>query len=298
MSPKHYLLKAHAASDIGGRKNNEDAYLINEDMGLFIVADGMGGHDKGEVASWFTSQNLEGIVDVLKQGEMGETLDDITPHLKFVDDDDLLVYAIMRINRRLYEENQKEVEKTTAPAGSAEAEFAALTARKKRMGTTLVSLLIRGRRAWLAHVGDSRAYRISSDSIQRLTHDHTWIAERIRKGEITPDEAKMHEKRNIITRSVGFKKDVEADIDVITIYSPERFLLCSDGLSNVVREKEMFELGRSADIREACERMVDLAVDRGGSDNITAVIVDVSKSTETRDWDELSSEGPVEFTDL
>lgn len=280
-SSKRYFLKAHAVSDVGGRKNNEDAHLIDEGMGLFIVADGMGGHDKGEVASWFTSESLERIVTTLKQGQRDETLDEVTDHIKLAGDDDLLVYAVMRINRRLYVENEKELAKVSAPPGSAEAEFAALTAKRRRMGTTLISLLVRGGRAWLTHVGDSRAYRISNDSIQLLTYDHTRVAERIRSGEITSEQAKVREKRNIITRSVGFKRDVEADIDVLTIHPPERFLLCSDGLSNVVDEKNLLALARTPDISEACESMVELAKKLGGLDNITAMLVDISTRPES-----------------
>lgn len=287
-----FLFRAHAASHIGGRANNEDAYLINEELGLFIVADGMGGHEKGEVASWFTSTSLEAIIGALKHNRREDTLDETAPAIAAADNDDrLLEYAVMRINRRLHEQNEAAVTRFAGAADHADDGIGALLARRKRMGTTLVSLLIRGRYAWVTHIGDSRAYRIAADSIERLTRDHTWVEEKMRSGELTPEEARTHQKRNVIMRSVGFHEDVEADIERFTVHPPERFLLCTDGLSNIVPEKDLLELGRLPDVRSACDRMVALAVDRGGRDNVTAVLVEVSKGAKPE------SASSKEFTD-
>jgi serine/threonine protein phosphatase PrpC len=271
------VLRAWAASDIGKRKGNEDAFLIDENLGLFLVADGMGGHAKGEVASWFTAESLQNIVTSAKAPSGHMTLDPIGDETWT--DDSLLEYAVVTINKKLFDLNEKQRE---AKSGNS---FMPMM-RNRGMGTTLVSLLVRGNHVYVTNVGDSRAYRIAQGSIRQLTHDHSWVEEHVRSGEITPEEAKTHKKRNVITRSVGFKPEVEADIDVLTLYPPERFLLCSDGLSNVVNEKDLLELGQSDDLKKACEELVELAVASGGKDNVTAVLVDVRAATDKPDIDE------------
>lgn len=291
---RHFSIRALGATDVGQRKNNEDAFLINEDLGLFIVADGMGGHDKGEVASWFTSENLEKIIAAHSTSDGNATLDPLPASGEEMDFDDLLTYAVISINRRLFEQN--EAESTGLFASKKDDDgIGALLRKKSRMGTTLISLLIRENRVYITHVGDSRAYRICAGSIQRLTHDHSWVEEKIRSGEITPEEAKTHKKRNVITRSVGFKPEVEADIDVLTVYPPERYLLCSDGLSNVVSEDELLSLASIENMQEACGELIDLAKLNGGKDNITCVLIDFA-SPAIADSDGHSE--LKEFTDL
>jgi protein phosphatase len=191
-------------------------------------------------------------------------------------------YAVMAINKRLYEQNEEEAKKWETSKQSndpIERKIAERLKKKHRMGTTLVSFLIRDHRGYLAHVGDSRAYRIAENGITLLTHDHSWVDERLREGAISPEEAKGHKMRNVITRSVGFKEEVEADIDVITLYPPERFLLCSDGLSNMMKEEELLNFARIENLETACLEMVSAAKSAGGKDNITAVLVEISTST-------------------
>ncbi len=274
---KGYLVSAFGTTDVGQRKNNEDAFLINEALGLFIVADGMGGHDQGEVASWYTSEALERIISIAK-GDCGHsTLDDGTPvAAELLSDDELIQYAVMVINRRLFEKNEEICKLNPVSDGSAESIFTSLVSKKRRMGTTLVSLLVRGKRAYVAHVGDSRAYRIGGGKISLLTTDHSLVAEMVRSGALSPEEAVNHEKKNVITRSVGFKPDVKTDIDALTIYPPERFLLCSDGLSGVLTEEEIFSLSSRQGLREACLALIELAKKKGGRDNITCVLVEIS----------------------
>ncbi len=288
------VVRACGVSDIGRRSNNEDAFLIDEDSGLFIVADGMGGHDKGEVASWFTSEGLDAIVRNMSQPCGHGTLDhDLPIAAADVDVDSLIGYAVMKINKQLYDLNEQEAEKARTSAGdSIDARVEAERIALKHMGTTLVSLLVRGSKAYVAHIGDSRAYRLTGDTITQLTHDHSWVEEQVRAGALTPEEAKTHKKRNVITRSVGFRPEVEADIDVLSIEPPERFLLCSDGLSNVVGEKDLQWLGSKDDLDAACKELVATAVARGGRDNITAVLVDIrtvpmTPPEEVRDFTDL-----------
>lgn len=273
---KRLAVRACAVTDIGQRKNNEDAFLIDENAGVFIVADGMGGHDKGEIASWFTSNNLAKIVAAAIPAGADDTIYPITPEKEPPDSELAIEYAVRALNRRIFEFNEEDAKKELQSAPNAsEAEFLALKAAKRRMGTTLVALILRGGRAYVAHVGDSRLYRISAGVIQLLTHDHSWVEERVREGEISIEEAKTHKKRNIITRSIGFKDEVEPDVDSITLYPPERFLLCTDGLSNILKEEEILKFARIENLHTACSEMVALAKDRGGRDNITAILVDI-----------------------
>lgn len=281
---KKIIVRASAATDVGARRKNEDAYLINENLGLFIVADGMGGHEKGEVASWFTSESLEAIVKAVSSGDGHITLDHDTPtSVSDLGADGLMEYAVMAINKRLYDRNEEDVARAYPASGAVEREIASMLGRRLRMGTTLISFLVRGDEAFIAHVGDSRAYRISHDGIERLTHDHSWVDEQLRAGKISPEAAAVHAKRNVITRSVGFKPEVRADIDVLKLRPPERYLLCSDGLSNVVSDLQLLEFGRIASMENACRKMVEAAKIEGGQDNITAVLIDVAASDIMRD---------------
>lgn len=283
-------LRSVAMSDIGARKNNEDAYLTDNDLGLFIVADGMGGHEKGEVASWFTSEQLRKIMDSSDidccEGTLRDDLD-----IDSCKASNVIEYAVMTINKRLYDLNEKMAAKVAHPPGSYEAEMAALKAKKK-MGTTLVSLFVVGRNAYVVNIGDSRAYRIRNNKIERITQDHSWVEEQLRKGVLTPEEIERAGKKNVITRSVGFKNNVKADIAEVKLSSPERYLLCSDGLSNMVKEDELLEFGRDYEAREGCRRMIELAKDRGGRDNITAVLIEVSE----REMAEVEDLDPTDLT--
>lgn len=286
---------AAAYSDIGQRKNNEDAWLVDEKIGLFLVADGMGGHEKGEIASSFTVASLNKIISSLKKTKGHDTFDHDEPYLVRASRDDLIKYAVFITNKKIYDDNEMAI--ANATKGYEWSEIAVEIAKKKRMGTTLVSMLLHDKQAYITHIGDSRAYRIAQGSIERLTEDHSWVEEQVRLGKLTPEEASVHKKRNVITRSVGFKKDVDADIDVLQIKPPERFLLCSDGLSNIVDEGSLLRLGQMKDVRVACYEMVKLAKDRGGRDNITALMVDVL------DWED-SVDSPIkhqtlrEYTDI
>ncbi len=277
---KSLVFKAAAASDIGGRRNNEDAFIVNEDAGLFIVADGMGGHDKGEVASWFTSENLERIIkEATSSADNNLTLDPILPGgPRAPDYDQLMEYAVLVINQKLFNLNEKLLEKEFPVHNTEDAALIESMKKRRRMGTTLVSLLLRGGRAYITHVGDSRAYRIANNEILQLTHDHSWVEERVRDGTLTPEQAKTHEKRNVITRSVGFNPELKADIDALTLYPPERFLLCSDGLSGVVDEEDMLKIAQHKDLGATCNKLIEEAIDHGARDNVTAVLVDISTS--------------------
>ena len=146
------------------------------------------------------------------------------------------------------------------------------------MGTTLVSLLVREGRVWIAHVGDSRCYRLRAGALERMTQDHSLVDEQVRLGQMTPAEAEMSPLRNVITRAIGTRDAVAPDIEEVATEHGDLFLLCSDGLSKEVREARLAELlnGDTSDLQAACRRLIEDANASGGSDNITAILVKIS----------------------
>jgi protein phosphatase len=145
------------------------------------------------------------------------------------------------------------------------------------MGTTCLVLVIERNNAYLAHVGDSRAYIVRDGRIEQLTEDHSLVNERIRAGLLTPDQARNHKLKNVITRSLGYLEDVEVDIQVRAVRRGDKFLLCSDGLSNLVDPADIGECARAMSPQDACRHLVQLACERGGDDNITTVIARVDE---------------------
>jgi serine/threonine protein phosphatase PrpC len=236
-------------TDVGmKRTNNEDAYLINDELNLFVVCDGMGGHVGGELASSIAVNTVEEVLSNIEADPAADLPDDPIEATR-----EKIRYAVRLAGKRIYEK------------AVAEPEF-------KGMGTTVLVLLVEGGNAFVAHVGDSRAYVVRDDLIEQLTEDHSLVNEKIRAGVLTPEEAKTHKLRNIITRSLGYQEDVDVDIQVRAIRRNDTFLLCSDGLSNLVETGEIGEAVRSASPQGAARALIELACSRGGDDNITAVI--------------------------
>lgn len=241
-------------TDVGlKRGHNEDNYLINEELNLFVVADGMGGHAGGEYASAIAVNTVEEIVTSMEvHGAPAETDDpvEITRHK--------ITHAIRLAGRRIFEKAREQPE-------------------YHGMGTTAVVVLVDGGNAYVAHVGDSRVYLIREGQIEQVTEDHSLIAEKIRHGLITPEEAKNHRMRNVITRSLGYQEDVEVDLTIRGVRRGDLYLLCSDGLSGHVADEEMAELATRHSPQEAARRLIELACERGGEDNITTVIARVEE---------------------
>ena len=241
-------------TDVGvKRTNNEDAYLINDELNLFVVCDGMGGHVGGEMASSIAVNTVEEVLTSVEAGSSGPSLEDVTEATR-----EKLRYAIRLAGKRIYEK------------ASAEPEF-------KGMGTTVLVLLVEGGQAFVAHVGDSRAYLVRADTIEQLTEDHSLVNEKVRAGVLTPEEARHHKLRNIITRSLGYQEEVDVDIQVRAVRRDDLFLLCSDGLSNLVDPTEMGETLRTLPPQAAMRRLVDLACTRGGEDNITTLVTRIEE---------------------
>ncbi|MBN2798741.1 MAG: Stp1/IreP family PP2C-type Ser/Thr phosphatase [Deltaproteobacteria bacterium] len=242
-------------TDVGlKRGHNEDNFLINEELHLFVVADGMGGHVGGEYASAIAVNTVEEIVTSM---ELHEEL----PH---EEDDPVEVtreklrYAIRLAGRRIFEKAEEEPE-------------------FHGMGTTSVALLVDEGNAYIAHVGDSRLYMQRDGQIEQVTEDHSLVNEKVKAGLITKEEAKNHKMRNVITRSLGYQEDVEVDVEVRAVRRGDQFLICSDGLSGLVEDHEMGEHMTAHSPQEAARRLVELACERGGDDNITIIITRVDE---------------------
>jgi serine/threonine protein phosphatase PrpC len=244
----------HALTDLGRkRKSNEDAFFVDDALGLYIVADGMGGHAAGEVASREAVDTLYGMV---KRG-IGSLRDLVDPP---VEED---VRAACRL-----------LESAVQAATYFVYSIAEIDRDKSGMGTTISALLVLGDYAITAQVGDSRIYRIREDLVEQLTEDHTLIAWQLKQGLITPQEAARSPHRNVITRAVGNREYVQVDTGCLRLGAGMRFLLCSDGLHGYLKDEDIPKvLGTGGDA--AVRRFVDLANQRGGKDNITAVLVEI-----------------------
>ncbi len=230
-------LAAASATDQGlVRSNNEDAFLIDDQRALFAVADGMGGHRGGEVASHTAIEALRAAV------ANGTPLHD----------------AITRANAAVL----------TRAAGDDE-----LTG----MGTTMTALIaVGGRQLLVGHVGDSRAYLLHEGTLRRATDDHSLVEELVREGRLTPEQAESHPQRAIVTRALGVDEHVDVDLYTLDIEPGDRVLLCSDGLTTMVRERDIERLARTEpDPQHLAEALVAAANAAGGDDNTTVVVVDV-----------------------
>ena len=230
---------------------NEDGFYISaysrEHEALYaIVADGMGGHQAGEVASCMA---IEQVSETVNQGFRGDmSLSEIKS---------LLVSALKRANRSIYEKSQSE-----SSCGG--------------MGTTLTLCLILADQAVVAHVGDSRAYMFRKHKLHQITSDHSLVNELIKNGQITADEAANHPQKNVITRALGTDAGVEIDLYEFKLRPDDMLLLCSDGLSNMLSDSELSELlavGQTQTPLELTEKLVANANKKGGLDNITAVLL-------------------------
>ena len=243
-------------TDVGvKRTNNEDNYLINDELSLYVVCDGMGGHAGGEFASAIAVNTVEEVLS----GTV------VTPEMEAARADgevefarEKLRYAVRLAGKRIFEK------------AAAEPEY-------HGMGTTCLVLWFDRNNAYVAHVGDSRGYLVREGRIEQLTEDHSLVNERIRAGLLTPDQARTHKLKNVITRSLGYLEGVEVDLPLRALRRGDRFLLCSDGLSNLVDPADIGETARSLAPQEACRRLIQLACERGGDDNITAIIARVDE---------------------
>jgi protein phosphatase len=238
----HTALRWGGATDVGRvRSNNQDQYLARDDIALWAVADGMGGHSGGEVASQIACET------------MGRTFAEHTV--------DGLIDAIEQANTAVFRAGADDPELTG-------------------MGTTVVALAVveheNDEVLAIANVGDSRCYRYAAGELDQVTTDHSLVADLVREGSLSPEEAAVHPQRNIVTRVLGVYDNVPVDVFAVDPHEGDRYVLCSDGLFNEVPEPAIAAvLRRLADPVEAADELVRLAVAGGGRDNVTVVVVDV-----------------------
>jgi serine/threonine protein phosphatase PrpC len=250
---KSLRFRSHGQSDAGRkRKLNEDAWQCDDNLGLFVVADGVGGHAKGEVASQEAVEQIHGFV---RQGRA--TVEHFANHRG--PENQLAVRRLM--------------ESAVQSACYMIFGMAELDPSQKGMSTTISALLLCGDYGVTAQVGDSRIYRIRDHVGAQLTEDHTLINYKIKQGLITEAESKTMKGKNVITRAVGHKDYVEVDTREIDVKAGDRYLLCSDGLHGYLQEGELEQVMDGGPPEKAPERFITLANDRGGKDNITVVVV-------------------------
>ena len=239
-------LQIWCETDVGLRRdNNQDFYLIDEELGLFIVADGMGGHRGGEVASKLAAETLRDYVhSALREGGARK------PHPR-------------QILGQAYEEASHKVYDTSQAPGS----------ELHGMGTTLVAALVRDGICYIGNVGDSRAYLFTHDELWQMTEDHSLVNEQLRAGLIKEKDLEKFGAKNVITRSVGFERDVQVDVIEREIAPGDMILICSDGLSGLVDDKRIAEICRTSKPSEIVSISVNEAKKNGGDDNVTVMVI-------------------------
>jgi protein phosphatase len=251
------VLKARSFSltDVGRKRQlNEDAFRCDDALGLFVVADGVGGHAKGEVAS---EEAVDQIFAFVRQGRAA-----IDQYRAKPDAD------TRKVVRRL-------LESAVQSACYLVFGMAQVDPSQRGMSTTISALLVPGKWGVTAQVGDSRIYRLRGGSGAQLTEDHTMVNYKLKQGLITEEEARTMKGKNIITRAVGHKEYVEVDTNEIDIATGDRYLLCSDGLHGYLKDGELERLLVEGDLEQAPARFIKMANDRGGKDNVTVVVVAV-----------------------
>lgn len=223
------------------RKKNQDRYLVRLDIGLFVVADGMGGHQAGEEASRLAVAALE---EWFSREEPGSS-----------EPEQVLTQAVKYANDCVYSSSLRNPD-------------------QYGMGTTLTAALFRQGMAFIAHVGDSRAYHLRDGSIKPVTNDHSYVGELVRNGSLTEEEAQHHPQRNVLTRALGTHDQIAIDLVKVPMEKGDFLILCTDGLSNLIDNVEIGQviLGNHT-VQRAVEDLVQLALQRGGHDNITLVLI-------------------------
>ncbi len=248
-------VESECVSDIGRkRKTNEDNYCADDEQGLYVVADGMGGHAAGEVASEVAVLTIEEFIKLT-----GDSQDQTWPYGL----DENLSFNGNRLKTSIRFANRRVLEKTR------------LEAEYEGMATTVVATLIGDDQADIAHVGDSRLYLIREGQIECLTDDHSWVNEQVLSGVMEVEQARTHPLRNVVTRALGGKEELEVDMQTLQLQAMDLLLLCSDGLTSMLDDEEILKiiLTDGQDKQRALAGLVDAANHSGGEDNITTVLL-------------------------
>lgn len=239
------------------RSGNEDSYCTRDDLGLYVVADGMGGHAAGEVASRLAVDTIQNFIAETAGADKNRTWPfPFEPRLSL--EANRLKAAFRLANRRI-------------------AATIADSQDLRGMATTASAILHGPTHSCVVHIGDSRVYRMRGGELTQLTHDHSWVEEQVRAGTLTPAAARQHPWRNVVTRALSGGDDPDIDVVEIDPLPGDRYLLCSDGLFGVVPDEQIGALvgDRSASLEDICGRLIDAANAAGGPDNITAMLLQV-----------------------
>jgi len=239
------------------RTSNEDSYCTRPELGLFVVADGMGGHVAGEVASRVAVESISAFIQETAGADSNRTWPfPFEPHLSF--EANRLKAAFRLANRRI----------ASAIADSQDL---------RGMATTASAMLVGKDHACVAHIGDSRVYVLAGTTLRQITDDHSWVEEQVRAGMLTPAAARQHPWRNVVTRALSGAEDPEIDVVEVKPAAGDRYLLCSDGLFGVVADEQIAQIlgDRSLSLDDICARLIDAANEAGGPDNITALVIQI-----------------------
>ncbi len=240
-SSKSLSWSSYGISDVGKvRKHNEDSMLDNPSIGLWVVADGMGGHEAGDVASQM-------IVSSLGKIHEGITLD------RYIDD---IEDRLLKVNERLIAKARESEKNVT-------------------IGSTVVGMLAYDKFCTFFWAGDSRLYRLRDRSLRQLTTDHSQVEIYVEQGLISRQEAATHPHGNMITRAVGAAEDLYIDFDIQEMQAGDRYMLCSDGLTKHLEDTEFEEMLSEGSAEEACKELIALTLERGAGDNVTTIVIDV-----------------------
>jgi protein phosphatase len=250
-------------TDLGRvRTNNEDCFRIVESLNLFVLADGMGGEAHGEVASALAVETI--VKFCMEPGADAGVASLLNAEPSWTEKTKRLTSAVHLANKNIYESAEAHPE-------------------QHGMGATLTAAWIDGSKLSIAHVGDSRAYLLRGGNLQQLTSDHSLVAEQVRRGILTAAEAEESEMQSVLLRALGALPDIEVDTDEHTLFARDILMLCCDGLTRMVTEPEIAgTLQAEIDPTKAAEKLIALANERGGVDNITVIVVRVG--AESRGW--------------
>ena len=251
-----------ARTDPGLRRSqNEDSYRASPEVGLFVVADGMGGHAGGEVASQLAVSEIQNVVESTTTLGPQDTWP-VPFDRAFGRDGNRLRAGFDLANRKI-------------------AQQIAQAENLRGMATTVVAVLLNDGRAALAHVGDSRAYLYRTDRLTRLTSDHSWVEEQMRAGMLTEAAAREHPWRNIVTRALSGANDLQVEVAELDLQAGDRLLLCSDGLSSVLPDGEIGNImAANTNLQTGCDELVDRANAAAGPDNVTTLLLDLARSAD------------------
>ncbi|MFI5309066.1 MAG: Stp1/IreP family PP2C-type Ser/Thr phosphatase, partial [Polyangiales bacterium] len=255
MNAKATALRYVPLTDVGRvRDGNEDSFLVDKGMSLAVVADGMGGHAAGEIASGIAVHVLrdtihaeKSLLEAFERGVTGAGRQEVLRVLEL---------AVQKACAAVYAEAQRD------PS-------------KRGMGTTLVALLVLGSRGFIAHVGDSRIYLLRGGAVHQLTQDHSLINELLKRGRLTPEQIGKLNMKNAVTRAVGVYESVEADTLDFDVLAGDRFLLCTDGLTEYAQPSDILRIFTEVPEERVAQALIDHANHGGGKDNITALVVAV-----------------------